>query len=436
MNEKLEDERNYCVYVHVNKINQKKYVGITCKKPEERWKKDGYGYKKQSFYNAILKYGWDNFEHIILEDGLTCSEANEKEKEYIEKFDSYSNGYNNSYGGDGTNGFLWSEERKKKMVETRINNGSFKGSNNPAYGKSPKERLNPEMYELWRNKLQNRDSYLGKKVICINTGEIFDRIGKAADKYNISARNLSDDIYRHCGVKIELEQYHLYYIFDYYDESKEYKLIDYCYKYNDKSVICLETKEVFWCSNDAGHIMNIPGSSIARVCSHKRKSIRDLHFMYVKEYIENGIAEENLYNQKKKIICVTTNEIFDSITEASKKYNLEISGICFCCNDKIKYNGKIDNIPLVWQYYDEYLVNPKDSEQLLLNNTVHCISLDLYFCSFKIASKYTKVCEYSIRQCCRGKYNYAGIDKNGNKLLWEYYTHTLGDNINLITECE
>ncbi len=60
----------------------------------------GQGYRNQVFYNAIKKYGWDNFEHIILEEHLTRKEAKEKEIYYIEKYDSFYNGYNGTFGGD------------------------------------------------------------------------------------------------------------------------------------------------------------------------------------------------------------------------------------------------------------------------------------------------------------------------------------------------
>lgn len=52
------DDKKFFVYVHTNKINNKKYVGITSKeRPELRWGKNGYGYANSVFYNAIVKYG-------------------------------------------------------------------------------------------------------------------------------------------------------------------------------------------------------------------------------------------------------------------------------------------------------------------------------------------------------------------------------------------
>lgn len=104
----------YCIYCHTNKINGKKYIGQTKQKPENRWV-NGKGYKNCTyFYNAIQKYGWDNFEHKILYDNLTLEEANQLEKELIAKYDTMNpeKGYNLRTGGKNS---LLSEESKKKI---------------------------------------------------------------------------------------------------------------------------------------------------------------------------------------------------------------------------------------------------------------------------------------------------------------------------------
>lgn len=98
--------KRYCVYMHINRLNNKKYIGITSQVPEVRWN-NGYGYKGQTvFYNAINKYGWDMFDHKILFTNLSEEEAKNKEIEMIDKYKTnvykhgYRYGYNMTDGGD------------------------------------------------------------------------------------------------------------------------------------------------------------------------------------------------------------------------------------------------------------------------------------------------------------------------------------------------
>lgn len=116
-----EEERKWCVYCHKNKTNGKCYVGITSYKPEKRWGKNGYHYRKQYFYRAINKYSWDGFEHIILHKNLKESVAKEKEIYYIKLYNSKSpNGYNLTDGGDGNAGIQTSEETIEKLRKSHI----------------------------------------------------------------------------------------------------------------------------------------------------------------------------------------------------------------------------------------------------------------------------------------------------------------------------
>ena len=72
---------NYCIYMHKNKINGKVYIGQSCN-INVRWHPSSYQ-SSSYFFNAIQKYGWENFEHIILFENLTVEEAKSKEIELI-----------------------------------------------------------------------------------------------------------------------------------------------------------------------------------------------------------------------------------------------------------------------------------------------------------------------------------------------------------------
>ena len=110
---------SYWVYIHTCKANGKKYVGVTGRNPESRWK-EGRGYKtNKHFYSAILKYGWDNFQHEVFEVD-SKEEMYRKEVELISFYHSNDPefGYNNSSGGEYSHlGCKHSEETRKKLKE-------------------------------------------------------------------------------------------------------------------------------------------------------------------------------------------------------------------------------------------------------------------------------------------------------------------------------
>lgn len=94
-------DKHYIVYKHTAP-NDKVYIGITGFDPQYRWLNNGRGYQHQStFFNAIIKYGWINFKHEILFEGLTEEEALNKEEELIQQYKSYDRryGYNVSLRG-------------------------------------------------------------------------------------------------------------------------------------------------------------------------------------------------------------------------------------------------------------------------------------------------------------------------------------------------
>ena len=124
------------IYKWENKINNKVYIGQTMNRYgyRERWSQHRYQaensiHNNNKFHNAIRKYGIDNFNKEVLE----CIEIDNKielkkvldkiEIKYIEKYDSFNNGYNSTLGGDfnswnsGDDKYI--EKVKIKALETR-----------------------------------------------------------------------------------------------------------------------------------------------------------------------------------------------------------------------------------------------------------------------------------------------------------------------------
>lgn len=103
---------NWTVYKHISPSN-KVYIGITSIKPELRWS-NGRGYKSNIYFNnAIKKYGWSNFEHIILFSNLSEIEAKTIEIQQISFYKSKGIAYNISAGGDGNSKEVSKETREK-----------------------------------------------------------------------------------------------------------------------------------------------------------------------------------------------------------------------------------------------------------------------------------------------------------------------------------
>ena len=60
----------------------------------------------------------------------------------------------------------------------------------------------------------------------------------------------------------------------------------------------------------------------------------------------------------RKIICLTTGEIFDSLSCAVKKYGVSQGNLSIACQNPNRTCGKTQNgTRLKWQYYDKYLCN-------------------------------------------------------------------------------
>lgn len=223
-------EKLYYIYLHKNKINNKSYVGITFRKPEERWQ-NGYGYHRQpKFYNAILKYGWDNFEHIILEENIKGEEeALKLETFYIKKFDAINNGYN--------------------VIED--------GQKSSPY------------------------CFKGIPIYCIEKDTYYSSIAEAARQLNINSGDIEKVIR---GERNGCHNLHFLKQCDINDENIKQTLKKRTGK--NRKIYCIENQMIFSNLQEAAKFCNKSAQSVMLNCQGKRKTCGGYHFKYFEDSIE------------------------------------------------------------------------------------------------------------------------------------------------------
>jgi group I intron endonuclease len=118
------------IYKITNKENGLIYVGCTINPLEKRFYEHLYrcfntDYKSK-LYNSIKKYGANNFMIELIEE-CDLNVIYETEKKYIKELDSYHNGLNSTFGGEGCLGYVHSSEMKIKISEAIKNGNSHKG---------------------------------------------------------------------------------------------------------------------------------------------------------------------------------------------------------------------------------------------------------------------------------------------------------------------
>lgn len=245
------------IYKIENLVNGKVYVGQTVRNYKRRMyehrRKLRNGYHDNCFLqNAWNAYGEKSFKFSII---IECcvEEIDNLEVKYILFYRNKKLSYNLESGGNNQKKL---HDTTKKKLSERTKNLRWLGGNHPN----------------------------ARKVICINTGNIYDSIVEASNDLGVSYGSLFNVL--NGNNTSARTKNNMYYQFSYYEEGKKY-------------------------------------------CLKKIKNIKT----------------------PKKVICITTGDIFNSTREAAEAMNVQQSKISLCCNGKRNYTGKLsDGTKLRWEF--------------------------------------------------------------------------------------
>lgn len=385
------NKRKYIVYLYTCKINHKQYVGQTCNKYGMKGRaKNGSGYRSGAFYNAIKKYGWNNFDGIVLKDNLTKEEANYWETYYIKKYRTCidyedCNGYNMTEGGDGGEmlGYHHTDETKEKI--SNYFKGRFVGELNPMYG-------------VHDNHICNEDGHLPKEI---------------RDKLSVAMKNR-------------------------FKEDKEFA--DKMQSYNENKMRAVNQYDLkgnfikqFKSRNEAYHETGICAATIHKVCKRlitKNGSLSrtagGFQWRFADDCDDIGeisYKERDLSTYKTRINQYTLDgkyiTTYDSILNAHIATGANRSGIGSCCVGRVRKSGEFQ-----WRYCNKEFPEGVDIEPIrkVVHNKLRkkILQCDLegsvirIYDSFTQASIESDCCSASIAKVLRGEL------KSTKGYIWRY----------------
>lgn len=280
------------IYVITNDINGKQYVGKTRDSIKNRFVIHLKDYtkkyeEKRPLYEAMNKYG---IEHFSIKEIEKCpiDVLEEREQFWINKLNTFHNGYNATLGGDGKLLYdydIFVEEYKNGLTVSEI---------------------------------------MKKYGCCYDT--VLLAIHKAGLDSSINARNKKPTV---SIIQIDLNN-NIIQIFNSVSDAARW-LID-----NNKTQ-CLKEKGI------VGHILD--------VARNKRRTA----YGYKWQFVDNK-DNEIKFNKSKKVICIETQQVFNSSADAAKWCNLKNkTGIRDVCNKRQKTAGKhpITGEKLHWEFFEE-----------------------------------------------------------------------------------
>ena len=370
----------YFIYETTNLINGKKYIG----KHITNNLNDGYLGSGLALQNAIKKYGRENFKREILEFCENEKQCYELEYEYIKNAHAYSipKYYKVTEGGKGfTSKFakdlwkrdgyrehmnkekikLWQKEEYRKHM-SEVHKGQEVSEEN-------KEKIRIRTKKLWENKEHKEKVKLAMKNLSPERRKNLSNAQKRKwenKEYKEKIRQKQIEVQN----KPELAEKRRKYLEENNPMHKK-EIRDKISEIRSKKVICLNTLQIFKNAEDV--VIKVKeindATSIRQCCRGETKySGIDMHTnkpLLWKYYNEEYSLEyyKNIYNKEKdnikiqgtktrKVRCITTGEVFDTVTKAANKYGFNTGRISECCKGKREFINTKEGLKLKFEYVE------------------------------------------------------------------------------------
>lgn len=345
----------WIIYKHTNKINGKSYIGQTCQEATERWGSNGCNYDVTfKFGKAIRKYGWDNFEHSIIEHNIATQQlANEREMYYIELYDSYKHGYNMTKGGSG-------------FCADRSGIG---------------------IYQVDKD----------KKIIAH-----FSSITDAAHSIGCCAQNIGS-----CLLGTQLTCFGYYFFEDTIDITN---IVLPKSKYN-RPIICVETGVVYNSIKEASTSCGVCRTSLTKCCSRQAIVVGGYHWAYLDEYGDDWTApilstKENGEWRRRKILCVETGDVWESIVDCSIETGIRAQNLSKVCKDHQTAKGKhyayLDDYGDLWKPAEPYNANRR-AQCSTRKKEVYCLQTNRFYKSATECANELGIPIQCVSKCAKGE---------------------------------
>ena len=454
--------RLYIVYKHTNQVNNKVYIGITCRKPHRRWGSRGQNYSSNEFfYNDIKKFGWDNFKHEILIHGLTPEQASMWEIKLIAFYKSNNPkcGYNRDRGGIRELAFIEDTSRviielpnmklysseAQCAAETKYSisqivdfcfdekNKSFVWLDN--FNNLSNEEKNILLYNqkfdysVFKNEPLSYFNIGGSqsalKIINLEDRTIYNSIKDCS----VSLKASRNTITAHCDGTISYKVKRRFMYLDEYNKlSEEEKTVassfdnEYYRGIHRRPVISLLNKNIFISVTDCCLKNEV---TIYRLLNHCRGNVKgcwEQEYMYLDEYLKLPIEKRELLtnkilqNKELQYVYLLDGTVYPSIREIRRATGVKQRTLLRHCRNELKspsdklYMYRTDYEKLTKKEQQEWMFKAKESFKKLKRGdgkpkqVINLLTEKIY-ANLKLCAKNCRRSERTVSDHCNNRFS-------------------------------